>query len=87
MTKLHDLFAQGGQSPWLDNLRRDWLHDGRLADLVGQGIRGLTSNPTILAKAIEDGPAPAAPNAELTPTPVVPIVAEVAAPVTGTTNV
>ena len=53
MTKLHDLFQQGGQSPWLDNLRRDWLHNGQLAGLVDQGIRGLTSNPTILAKAIE----------------------------------
>ncbi len=53
MTKLHDLYEQGGQSPWLDNLRRDYLHNGRLAELVREGIRGLTSNPTIFAKAIE----------------------------------
>lgn len=53
MTRLHDLYTQCGQSPWLDNLRRDWLASGRLADLVGTGIRGVTSNPTILAKAIE----------------------------------
>ena len=52
MTRLHDLFDQQGQSPWLDNLRRDWLQDGTLAGLVGQGIRGVTSNPTIFAKAI-----------------------------------
>jgi transaldolase len=52
MTRLHDLCTEQGQSPWLDNLRRDWIHDGRLADLVGSGIRGVTSNPTIFAKAI-----------------------------------
>ena len=55
MTKLHDLYEQQGQSPWLDNLRRDYLRDGRLAELVDEGIRGVTSNPTIFAKAIESG--------------------------------
>ena len=53
MTRLHDLYEQQGQSPWLDNLRRDWLHDGQLAQLVADGVRGMTSNPTIFAKAIE----------------------------------
>ena len=52
MTKLNDLFDQQGQSPWLDNLRRDWLQNGKLAELVSEGIRGVTSNPTIFAKAI-----------------------------------
>jgi transaldolase len=52
MTRLHDLYAEQGQSPWLDNLRRDWLQNGTLAGLVDQGIRGVTSNPTIFAKAI-----------------------------------
>jgi len=55
MTMLDDLYAQQGQSPWLDNLRRDYLRNGHLAQLVGQGIRGVTSNPTIFAKAIEGG--------------------------------
>jgi transaldolase len=53
MTKLHDLYEIDGQSPWVDNLQRDWLTGGHLADLVAQGIRGATSNPTIFAKAIE----------------------------------
>ncbi len=53
MSRLRDLYDRGGQSPWLDNLRRDWLHDGRLASMVENGVRGVTSNPTILAKAIE----------------------------------
>lgn len=53
MSRLRELYEQGGQSPWLDNLRRDWLHDGRLASMVADGVRGITSNPTIFAKAIE----------------------------------
>jgi transaldolase len=52
VTSLNDLYDQQGQSPWLDNLRRDWLQDGTMAGLVDQGIRGVTSNPTIFAKAI-----------------------------------
>src|SRR5437763_14459934 len=55
MTKLHELFDQQGQSPWIDNLKRAFLTSGRLAELVGQGVRGVTSNPTIFAKAIEGG--------------------------------
>jgi transaldolase len=52
MTKLHQLYDQYGQSPWLDNLTRGDLTGGRLRRLVAQGIRGVTSNPTIIAKAI-----------------------------------
>jgi transaldolase len=52
VTRLQDLYNIGGQSPWLDNLRRDWIHDGQLATWVADGVRGITSNPTILAKAI-----------------------------------
>ncbi len=52
MTRLQDLYNIGGQSPWLDNLRRDWIHEGQLAKWIETGVRGITSNPTILAKAI-----------------------------------
>ena len=52
MTRLQDLYEIGGQSPWLDNLRRDWLDSGQLAELVGLGVRGITSNPTIFANAM-----------------------------------
>jgi transaldolase len=52
VTTLTDLYKQQEQSPWLDNLRRDWLQNGTLADFVEKGIRGVTSNPTIFAKAI-----------------------------------
>jgi transaldolase len=52
MTKLQELFQQGGQSPWLDNLRRDWIEGGELADWVARGVRGVTSNPSIFQKAM-----------------------------------
>lgn len=53
MTRLHDLYEHEGQSPWLDDLHREWLTGGHLQGLVDQGVRGVTSNPTIFAKAIE----------------------------------
>lgn len=52
MTTLQRLFDEQGQSPWLDNLRRGYFRDGTLQRLVDQGIRGVTSNPTIFQKAI-----------------------------------
>jgi len=55
-TRLHEL-ADLGQSPWLDNLRREWLTGGELATWVERGIRGLTSNPSIFEKAISAGTA------------------------------
>ena len=52
MTKLERLHAEHGQSPWLDNLTRGHLRTGGLQRLIDEGIRGVTSNPTIFAKAI-----------------------------------
>ncbi len=52
MTRLHQLFDEQGQSPWIDNITRRGLRDGSLGRLVEQGIRGVTSNPTIFQKAI-----------------------------------
>ena len=43
-----------GQSIWLDYIRRDMLHNGELAQLVDEGVRGVTSNPSIFEKAIAD---------------------------------
>ena len=57
MTKLHDLYAQQGQSPWLDNLRRDWLLDGTIQRRIDEGVRGMTSNPSIFQKAMTAGQA------------------------------
>ena len=50
--RLHDLHDEQGQSPWLDNLRRDYLTSGKLVDIRDGGARGLTSNPSIFQKAI-----------------------------------
>jgi transaldolase len=52
MTLLHRLYTEAGQSPWIDNLSRDSVRSGRLANMVDEGIRGVTSNPTIFQKAM-----------------------------------
>ena len=42
-----------GQSVWLDYIRRDLLTGGELKRLINEeGLRGMTSNPTIFEKAI-----------------------------------
>jgi transaldolase len=42
-----------GQSVWLDNIRRDLLTTGTLSRYIGEyAVTGVTSNPTILEKAI-----------------------------------
>ena len=46
---LHDY----GQSPWMDYIRRDLITSGELKRLIqDDGLRGMTSNPSIFAKAI-----------------------------------
>jgi transaldolase len=57
VTNLQRLYSEQGQSPWLDNLTRDYLTDGTLARMVADGIRGVTANPTIFARAIESSTA------------------------------
>jgi transaldolase/glucose-6-phosphate isomerase len=45
-----------GQSVWLDYIRRDLLTSGELKRLIEEdGLRGMTSNPTIFEKAIAGG--------------------------------
>src|SRR5271166_765086 len=49
LVQLHSL----GQSVWLDQMRRSLLTTGELQRLIeNDGLRGLTSNPTIFEKAI-----------------------------------
>lgn len=52
MSNLKRLYDDFGQSPWLDDLSRDLLQSGTLQEYIDDGIRGLTSNPSILEKAI-----------------------------------
>ncbi|MFZ1006302.1 MAG: transaldolase [Candidatus Sulfotelmatobacter sp.] len=44
-----------GQSMWLDYIRRDLLTSGQLKTMIEEdGLRGMTSNPSIFEKAIGD---------------------------------
>ena len=56
MNPLKALFEKQGQSVWLDFIERGMLADGGLARFVEEdGIRGVTSNPSIFNKAITGG--------------------------------
>jgi transaldolase len=47
--------AEHGQSVWIDFLSREFVEQGDLKGLIDQGVRGVTSNPTIFQSAIADG--------------------------------
>jgi transaldolase/glucose-6-phosphate isomerase len=52
VNKLKQLEACG-QSPWLDYLRRNLIENGELRTLIARdGLKGVTSNPSIFEKAI-----------------------------------
>ena len=51
MTMMQEAAAVG-QSIWLDFIRRSFLDSGELGELVADGLRGVTSNPSIFQKAI-----------------------------------
>jgi transaldolase/glucose-6-phosphate isomerase len=45
-----------GQSPWLDFIERKFLADGKLQPMIAEdGLKGMTSNPTIFEKAMGHG--------------------------------
>ena len=45
-----------GQSPWLDFIQRSFIHDGSLQKLIDRdGLKGITSNPSIFQKAMGEG--------------------------------
>src|SRR5690242_16411534 len=47
--KIHDL----GQSIWMDSISRQMINSGELEKLIEEdGVKGITSNPTIFEKAI-----------------------------------
>jgi transaldolase len=48
--------GEAGQSPWLDYIHRGMISSGELARRIADdGIRGVTSNPTIFEKAVSSG--------------------------------
>ncbi|HEV2756543.1 MAG TPA: transaldolase family protein, partial [Actinomycetota bacterium] len=54
MNGLHRI-TERGQSIWFDDLRRELLSSGELQRLVDEdGVTGVTTNPTILARAISE---------------------------------
>lgn len=58
MNPLLRLWQEHRQAVWLDFIERDLLTGGGLARLVmDDGVRGVTSNPSIFQKAIESGQA------------------------------
>lgn len=57
---MHDRLAamlEQGQSCWMDTLSRDMLRNGTLARRIEQGVRGVTSNPSIFHDALARGDA------------------------------
>ncbi|MFA6149472.1 MAG: transaldolase [bacterium] len=48
--------GRAGQSPWLDYIHRGMIASGELGRRISEdGIRGVTSNPTIFEKAVSSG--------------------------------
>ena len=48
---------EAGVAVWLDDLSRQRITSGGLADLVARGVTGVTTNPTIFAAAMASGDA------------------------------
>ena len=44
--------AEFGQSLWLDYIDRPLLETDKLKNLIGDGLKGMTSNPSIFQGAI-----------------------------------
>lgn len=50
-TQMHEL-AKAGQSVWLDYINRSMIESGKLKKLIEDGLRGMTSNPSIFNQVI-----------------------------------
>jgi transaldolase len=58
MTAIQRLYREQDQAPWLDSISREMIQSGELQRLISAvGIVGVTSNPTIFAKAVTQGAA------------------------------
>ena len=54
MTRLHQL-AELKQSIWLDYINRSLIESGALKKWIDDGLRGMTSNPSIFNQVISQG--------------------------------
>ncbi|HUC78893.1 MAG TPA: transaldolase [Candidatus Saccharimonadales bacterium] len=52
MSNLQLMYSGFQQSPWLDDLSRQLINDGKIKDFINRGIRGITSNPSIFEHAL-----------------------------------
>jgi transaldolase len=52
LTPVEKIYYSFGQSVWLDALSRTMIHSGELATHIAEGVRGVTTNPSIIEKAI-----------------------------------
>jgi len=50
--KILEQLADFGQSVWLDYISRPLLDTGKLKRMIDDGLRGMTSNPSIFNNAI-----------------------------------
>ena len=50
---MHEL-ANVGQSVWLDYINRSMIESGKLKKLIDDGLRGMTSNPSIFNQVISN---------------------------------
>src|SRR5438270_7645582 len=57
LTRIQRLYQEQDQAPWLDSISREMIQSGELQRLIAAGIVGVTSNPTIFAKALTQGSA------------------------------
>jgi transaldolase len=56
MTDNLQKLSEAGVSIWLDDLSRERIETGNLADLVkNDSVVGVTTNPSIFAAALSDG--------------------------------
>lgn len=55
METLQRIYADYGQSVWLDYIDRNLLDRGGLETLIAAGLRGVTTNPTIFHRALTAG--------------------------------
>ena len=52
MSKINELYQQNKQSIWYDFIKKSLLTSGQLQTLLDEGLRGMTSNPSIFDNAI-----------------------------------
>jgi len=53
-TIIQDLYVQGGQSIWLDSFNKTWMSNGKLKELIQNGLRGIIFDTQSMHELIQD---------------------------------